>query len=89
MSRGDGMAAFLIHYELLQKPDVEYPALIPTLERLGAKRLTGSAWALRAELRAADVRDEIQLSALQGDRFVVAEVSDRRTIGTLRRIEDV
>jgi len=49
------MAHFLIHYELLQKPDVEYPALIPTLTRLGAKRLTSSAWALRAEMGVAQL----------------------------------
>lgn len=27
------MPVFLIHYDLLQKPDVEYPTLIPTRER--------------------------------------------------------
>jgi hypothetical protein len=83
------MALFLIHYELLQKPDVEYPALIPTLTRLGAKRLTSSAWALRAEMGVAQLRDEIQLCALQGDRFVVAELGEWRTMGTLNRIDDL
>ena len=83
------MALFLIHYELLQKPDVEYPALIPTLTRLGAKRLTSSAWALRAEMGVAQLRDEIQLCALQGDRFVVAELGEWRTMSTLNRIDDL
>jgi len=83
------MALFLIHYELLRKPDVEYPTLIPTLTHLGAKRLTSSAWALRAEMGVAQLRDEIQLCALQGDRFVVAELGDWRTMGTLNRIDDL
>jgi hypothetical protein len=79
----------LIHYELLQKPDTEYPGLIPTLTRLGAKRLTGTAWAVRTEMSVAELRDEIQLCALQGDRFVFAAVSDWRTIGTLNRLDDL
>ena len=83
------MGVFLIHYELLHKPDTEYPALIPTLTRLGAVRLTASAWAMRADMSAAQVRDEIQLCALQGDRFVVAELSEWRTMSTLNRIDDV
>ena len=83
------MGVFLIHYELLHKPDTEYPALIPTLTRLGAVRLTASAWAMRTDMSAAQVRDEIQLCALQGDRFVVAELSEWRTMSTLNRIDDV
>ncbi len=83
------MGVFLIHYELLHKPDTEYPALIPTLTRLGAVRLTASAWAMRADMSAAQVRDEIQLCALQGDRFVVAELSEWRTMSTLNRIDDL
>ena len=79
----------LVHYDLLQKPDVEYPTLIPTLERLGARRLTSTAWAVRAEISAAQLRDEIQLCALQGDRFVIAELREWRTIGTLYRIDDL
>ena len=38
------MASFLIHYELLQKPDVS-THLDSTLTRLGAKRLTRPLWA--------------------------------------------
>jgi hypothetical protein len=83
------MAVFLIHYELLQKPDVEYPTLIPTLERLGARRLTATMWVLKGDGGVAHVRDAIQLCALQGDRFVVAEVQDWRTIGTLNRIDEL
>ena len=83
------MSVFLIHYELLHKPDTEYPALIPTLTRLGAVRLTASAWAMRANMSVAQLRDEIQLCALQGDRFVVAELSEWRTMSTLNRIDDV
>ena len=83
------MAVLLIHYELLQKPDVEYPTLIPTLTRLGAKRLTSTAWAVRTGMGVRELRDEIQLCALQGDRFVVAEMSDWRTVSTLNRIEDL
>jgi hypothetical protein len=80
---------FLIHYDLSLKPDVEYPALVPTLSRLGAKRLTATAWALRSDLGAAALRDEIQLCAVQGDRFVIAQLSEWRTIGTLNRIDDL
>jgi hypothetical protein len=83
------MSVFLIHYDLLQKPDVEYPTLIPTLERLGAKRLTSTAWGIRAEMSVADLRDAIQHCALQGDMFVVAELREWRTIGTLNRIDDL
>jgi hypothetical protein len=83
------MPLFLVHYELLQKPDVEYPTLIPTLTRLGARRLTSSTWVVRSQCGVAELRDEIQLAALQGDRFVIAEVTAWRTIGTLNRIDDV
>jgi hypothetical protein len=83
------MPVFLIHYDLLQKPDVEYPTLIPTLTRLGAKRLTSTAWAVRSDIGVADLRDEIQLCAVQGDRFVIAQMSECRTIGTMHRIDDL
>jgi hypothetical protein len=83
------MRVFLIHYDLLQKPDVEYPTLIPTLTRLGAKRLTQTAWAVRTEMTVAELRDEIQLAAIQGDRFVIAQLSEWRTIGTLHKIDDI
>jgi len=83
------MPVFLIHYDLLQKPDVEYPTLIPTLTRLGATRLTSTAWAVRAEMSVTALRDEIQLCAVQGDRFVIAQLSEWRTMGTLNRIDDL
>jgi len=83
------MAVFLIHYDLLQKPDVEYPALVPTLDRLGARRLTSTAWVVRSDLDVASVRDAIELCALQGDRFVIAQLSEWRTIGTINRIDDL
>ena len=83
------MGVVLIHYELLHKPDTEYPALSPTLTRLGAVRLTATAWAVRTEMSVAQVRDEIQLCALQGDRFVVAELGEWRTMSTLNRIDDL
>jgi hypothetical protein len=83
------MPVFLIHYDLLQKPDVEYPTLIPTLTRLGAKRLTSTAWAVRTEMSVPELRDEIQLAAIQGDRFVIAQLSEWRTIGTLNKIDDL
>ena len=83
------MPILLIHYDLLQKPDVEYPTLIPTLTRLGATRLTSTAWAVRTDMSVADLRDEIELCAVQGDRFVIAELSEWRTMGTLARIDDL
>ncbi len=83
------MPVFLIHYDLLQKPDVEYPTLVPTLTRLGARRLTSTAWTVRADMGVAELRDEIEPCALQGDRFVIAQVSEWRTVGTLSRIDDV
>jgi hypothetical protein len=87
MDKLSAMAVFLVHYELLQKPDVEYPTLIPILTRLGGKRLTSSAWVVHAETTVAELRDEIQSCALQGDRFVIAQLSDWRTMGTLNRID--
>jgi hypothetical protein len=83
------MTTFLIHYDLQQKPDVEYPDLIPILTRLGAKRLTATAWALGTNMGIADLRDEIQICALPGDRFVIAQISDWRTMGTINRIEEL
>jgi len=83
------MRVFLIHYDLLQKPDVEYPTLVPTLTRLGATRLTSTAWAVRTDMSVAELRDEIQHCALQGDRFVIAQLSEWRTMGTLARIDDL
>lgn len=83
------MPVFLIHYDLLQKPDVEYPTLIPTLARLGATRLTSTAWAVRTDMSVAELRDEIQLCAVQGDRFVIAQLSEWRTMGTLSKIDDL
>jgi hypothetical protein len=82
------MPIFLIHYDLPQKPDVEYPELIPILTRLGAKRLTATAWAVRTEKSLTELRDEIVISALPGDRFVIAELSQWRTMGTLARIDE-
>jgi len=82
-------AVFLVHCDLLQKPDVEYPTLIPTLTRLSARRLTSTAWALRADIGVAQLRDEIQICALQGDRFVVAELREWRTMSTMNRIDDL
>ena len=83
------MPVFLIHYDLPQKPDVDYPELIPILTRLGAKRLTATAWALRTEMGVADIRDEIQICALPGDRFVIAQITEWRTIATYTRIDEL
>ena len=82
------MSVFLIHYDLLQKPDVEYPTLIPTLTRLGARRVTASAWVVRADMGVAELRDEIEPCAVQGDRFVIAQLSEWRTMGTLNSIDE-
>lgn len=81
------MPFFLIHYDLPQKPDIEYPELIPILTRLGAKRLTATAWAVQIDMTIAALRDEIQICALPGDRFVIAQISDWRTMGTFNKID--
>ena len=81
------MPIFLIHYDLPQKPDLDYPELIPILNRLGAKRLTSTAWAVRTDIGIAELRDEIQICALPGDRFVIAEIGEWRTIGTYTKID--
>ena len=83
------MNLFLIHYDLPQKPDVEYPELIPILMRLGAKRITATGWALKTSRTIAEVRDEIVICALPGDRFVIAEISDWRASGTMARIDEL
>src|SRR5438034_1378648 len=61
------MAIFLIHYDLPQKPDVEHADLIPILTRIGAKRLTATAWAVRTEMELTAIRDELQLCILPGE----------------------
>ena len=81
------MPLILIHYDLHQRPDVEYPDLIPILTGMGARRLTSSTWVVTTDRGVADVRDDVQICALPGDRFVVAEIKEWRTISTLNRIE--
>jgi len=83
------MPIYVVHYDLPQKPDVEYPELIPILTRLGAQRLTPSAWALRGDMSIAALRDDLQICALPGDRFVILQVTDWRTMGTFNRIDEV
>jgi hypothetical protein len=82
------MPIFLIHYDLPQKPDVEHPDLIPILTRIGAKRLTSTAWAVRTEMELTAIRDELQLCILPGDRLVIAQISQWRAMGTMNKIED-
>lgn len=82
------MRILLIHYDI-QKSDTEYPQLIPILTGLGARRLTPGAWALKTDRSLADVRDEIQICMVPGDRFVIAEITDWRTIGTLSKIDEL
>ena len=81
------MPIILIHYDLQQRPDVEYPDLIPILTGMGARRLTASTWFVATDRGVADVRDEVQICALPGDRFVIAEITEWRTMSTLNRIE--
>jgi hypothetical protein len=83
------MPIFLIHYDLPQKPDVEHPDLIPILTRIGAKRLTATAWAVRTEIELTAIRDELQLSILPGDRLVIAEISQWRAMGTMSKIDEL
>jgi hypothetical protein len=82
------MPIFLIHYDLPQKPDVEHPDLIPILTRIGAKRLTATAWAVRTDMELTAIRDELQLCILPGDRLVIAQISQWRAMGTMTKIED-
>jgi len=81
------MAIFLIHYDLPQKPDVEHADLIPILTRIGAKRLTATAWAVRTEMELTAIRDELQLCILPGDRLVIAQISQWRAMGTMSKID--
>ena len=81
------MATFLIHYDLPLKPDVEHPELIPILARIGAKRLTATAWAVRTEMEIAAIRDELQICMLPGDRLVVAQITEWRAMGTMTPID--
>jgi hypothetical protein len=83
------MPIFLIHYDLPQKPDVEHPDLIPILTRIGAKRLTATAWAVRTEIELTAIRDELQLCILPGDRLVIAEISQWRAMGTMSKIDEL
>jgi hypothetical protein len=83
------MPIFLIHYDLPQKPDVEHPDLIPILTRIGAKRLTATAWAVRTEMELTAIRDQLQLCILPGDRLVIAEISQWRAMGTMSKIDEL
>ena len=83
------MPTFLIHYDLPQKPDVEHPDLIPILTRIGAKRLTATAWAVRTDMELTAIRDELQLCILPGDRLVIAQISQWRAMGTMSKIDEL
>ena len=83
------MGIFLIHYDLYSRPDVEYPTLIPKLEKLGARRLTSSTWAVKTDKPIAELRDEIEICALTGDRILVVEISDWRTVNTMITIDSL
>ena len=83
------MPIFLIHYDLPQKPDVEHPELIPILTRIGAKRLTATAWAVQTEMELTAIRDELQLCILPGDRLVIAQISEWRAMGTMSKIDEL
>jgi hypothetical protein len=83
------MPIFLIHYDLPQKPDVEHPELIPILTRIGAKRLTATAWAVQTEMELTAIRDELQLCILPGDRLVIAQISEWRAMGTMSKLDEL
>ena len=83
------MPIFLIHYDLPQKPDVEHPDLIPILTRIGAKRLTATAWAVETDMELTAIRDELQLCILPGDRLVIAQISEWRAMGTMSKIDEL
>jgi hypothetical protein len=83
------MAIFLIHYDLYSRPDVEYPTLIPKLEKLGAKRLTSSTWAVKTEKPIAELRDEVEICALTGDRILIAALEDWRTVNTMVSLDSI
>jgi hypothetical protein len=83
------MPIFLIHYDLPLKPDIEHPDFVPTLERIGAKRLTATAWALRTEMEIAAIRDQLQICILPGDRLVIAQISEWRAMGTMSKIDEL
>ena len=81
------MPIILIHYDFPQKPDVEHPDLLSILTRIGAKRLTATAWAVRTEMKLTDIRDELQLCILPGDRLVIAKITEWRAMGTMSKID--
>jgi hypothetical protein len=83
------MAIFLIHYDMYSKPDVEYPTLIPKLTKLGARRLTASCWAVKTDVPIADIRDELEICCATGDRMLVAQISDWRTVNTMITIDSI
>ncbi len=83
------MPIFLIHYDLYSRPDVEYPTLIPKLTKLGARRLTSSAWALKSDKPIAELRDEVEICALTGDRILIVQIEDWRTVNTMITIDSI
>jgi hypothetical protein len=66
---------FMVSYDLL-KPGQDYTTLFAALEKLGAKRVLLSTWALRGNYTCAQLRDHLTRFIDANDRLLVCQVSD-------------
>lgn len=82
------MKLFFVTYDLL-KPGKNYDQLYAALERLGAKRVLLSVWALRGNYTAAALRDSLKQHMDSNDRLLVIESADWAAWNAMIKIADV
>lgn len=82
------MKLFFVTYDLL-KPGKNYDQLYAALERLGAKRVLLSVWALRGNHTAAGLRDSLKQHMDSNDRLLVIESADWAAWNAMIKIADV
>ena len=82
------MKLFFVTYDLL-KPGKNYDQLYAALERLGAKRVLLSVWALRGNYTAAGLRDSLKQHMDSNDRLLVIESADWAAWNAMIKIADV
>jgi len=68
------MAKYLISYDLMA-PGKDYQPLIAALEKMGAKKVLLSEWAISINQTAEQLRDTIRAYMDANDRIVVDELS--------------
>ncbi len=82
------MKLFFVTYDLL-KPGKNYDELYAALERLGAKRVLLSVWALTGSHTAVGLRDSLKKHMDSNDRLLVIESADWAASNAMTKINDV